>query len=754
MCVWLYPKHLGLNEFKGLNVSLDQPTPLDVSLRGGLGVLDVSAAARIVATTPFGPTLAVSLQAGLKTVRLDAAAHFWMSVHQVVLQRTHYLADLANATSCPVIQNLLVKGVSLTMEDLILRLALDPQGTTLSSDLIALINNLSSFFLTAFPSKQIAKLASGVVATAGPEVLQKKVQPLIDRAEEIVRTCNTVHGGGGSTSAVGRASSSLERASPPLEGDFRGFRDLFAPDMMVLYISVSVAFVLTILFIGVAHIKTKKEENTRMLLLGLAVGSLLFSVAFLVVAAASNLAWAWVTVRNAPSGSSLSTPVLVKLTYVLMVTESWQAGEYVNAISTVAFGLVVPIIAILALVIVGAYVVAAANPGGKPLQLAVTCGLAAKFPMFMPVLMVITKVLFNMSIVLLGGTELVIHFYWSAGFYLFLGAALLGCLGSALMAMFVSHRVGPVPGSAVSVYPASRTFKIPPLVQFIIYASCVAGFGLVVYALFRPAVRFDMTGVAAQIVHIVSPSGTSVTTREFSVFDFISLIATGAPPGWSKVGLVAVSVILGATALGFVLLLPVLLIIGTAFVPTRHKIYFHIMACCRLLIATDLWGILLLGAAMQFQKQTDRQFATSLAPVAALLEQFPGLFGTTVPLRLSLTALPTVWLLIGGAVLILALSVVIMSLWLYDSSREKPSIGYRAALCLHLIRRLPPNDVKEHSEHWQEMSSENLFARQEGEGMKQPLLSNSQRMSLLTPTVSKRSPRGGKKKNQPVVRVE
>lgn len=741
-CVWVTPNHVGIPAFEGLRFNMVVPTPQDVSIQSGLSNFHVTANVGITFTTPFGPTLALQILGSVKAANPHLDAHVWASVHQVLLQKTRYFGDLNNETKCPILQAILAKGIVFGLDDFALGLSLDPQGTTLSDDMITLINNLSEFALTALPPNRIAAVLSASLGQSGRDSLQEALQAFMTRAESVRRSCDV---------RVERAVAA--RATPsagpphPTESDFRGFWQLFNPNFTALIGGLCGAFVMTV---GLTLFEFRQKASRKNTLLAFANATLLFSVAFFVIGALSNIAWVWAVVRNSPSSTSLSTNLLTLVSYIDFIKSSWRCGGYSSAITLIAGGLVVPALSSIGLCIVGLYAIYVPKPSPKAFKFAVALDFSGKFSLLVPVAMICSKVSYNLAIPLLGSSDVGLHFYFSFGFYSFVLAGLLQVTGGSLMVAFVKHRVGILPGSATSPHPVRHSFRIPILVQILMFLGLLGGLACVCYAMFRPVLLYRITGVASQLLDLLSPA--VVTVREFTFLEMLSQIAGGTPPGWATGGMWALAIVVGAMAIGFVLLLPFLLFFAFFVVPSQKGWFWTLMLTCRALVATELWAVIMLGLTGDQSKLQACMMGGDTASLEALLRQFPGVFGGVTQI-FGIQAFPLLglWLLIIGAFTLLFLSIIIVSLWMFDATQERPSILYRAALCLRLIRRTPSADEN----HWIEMSgtkSEN-FAPQPGE-MNQPLLSESQRiasltesqrMALLTPTVSKRNRSRGPK---------
>jgi len=300
----------------------------------------------------------------------------------------------------------------------------------------------------------------------------------------------------------------------------------------------------------------------------------------------------------------------------------------------------------------------------------------------------LAKTAFDMGIPLLASSQLDIYFYLSAAFYIFFLAGLLCIAGSQLMVLFIKRRVGVIPGSATNQEPVRKSFDMPALTQILLVGFLALSLVFVIVGLFTPSVRFTLQGAAATVLSLASPAAP--LSRDYSLAGVIGQLPMGVPPGWATIGLWIVTVILGALVLGFVLVLPLLLVLGILVFPSSSKVFFHSMLLCRTLVAAELFAIVLAGCFLDLQKLGDYLLAPQLGVLTSLLKQFPALFGTTQGLSIAVSPLTGFWFLfVGSLFLLLPLSVIGISLWMYDATAEQPNLVYRTALKLGLLRQTP-----------------------------------------------------------------
>jgi hypothetical protein len=172
------------------------------------------------------------------------------------------------------------------------------------------------------------------IATTGRDLLNTRLKAQLVRAGQAVATCNA---------GQGNRAAALGNPQQPTENDFAGFWTYFQPNMVALAIALPLAVVATLGLTVAEFFLTKGDENRLTVLFGVACGACMFAVALLVIGAASPAAWVWGTVRNSPSSSALSTPVLLQLSYVSLLVDSAHAGALslqINVIGLSIFGLV------------------------------------------------------------------------------------------------------------------------------------------------------------------------------------------------------------------------------------------------------------------------------------------------------------------------------------------------------------------------------------------------------------------------------
>ncbi len=611
-CAWLNVTRVQVSSFDDLRLAMWTEGELGVAGNASLRRFNASVDATLVLTSSAGQDIAFALRASVFATRPAMEARGWAAVSEAALRETLFLAQVSG--SC-LVRNATVRGVHLSFEEGLVEVSLDGGSSTLQSQVLELLDNVNLFFVQSY----------------GPSV------PLL--VAQLVASLSD-----------GLSFAPNSTCVAELVQDPYSYLALFPVDAMGLGVALGVALVCWLVF--AAFILWKRKRDVALPVA--AVFFLLGSIATYAVGAASIQAWVWLSLRSGDS-TFVSTPTLAVLSFASLVSDSWNAGAYVNAIGLALLGLAVPVlraVATLVLLLMSLY-------GRRHHRAAMALEALAKLGGFVSTDGAVAKVAFSI-VVALPLLEVHVYLYPAAGFYMFLAANVSGFIGAELALWSLRRRMTwDETTSRGSSMPSALGWSRGLLAAVVV--AVVVGCALTVAGLALPSIRFVMGGAVAEVVALADPGSASLV-REYSVFGLAASLPRDVLDNWGSVGIYTGTFFLCLLGIAMPLAAPVALLVAL-FARVRSKAVLGAVEVTRAFNGTENWLLVLVASFLSIELLGTFIVGPSCAPIDALLQRYPSVLPDAAGKCLTMTAAPAagLYVLLAGALLITAATVVVAS---------------------------------------------------------------------------------------------
>ena len=604
-CGWLEVMRVRVATFEQLQLELWPEGELGLAGNASLLRFNATVEATLVLSPAAGPDIVLALSVSVAARRPAMQSKAWAELSAAVLRDTRFLSELSAAC---LLHNASMRGVHLLFEEGLVTVALDGPASNLQTEVIELFDNLNLFFVQTYGPAMPFLLAQAVAA--GSERL----------------------------SLAFNASCRTELVADPYDYDA-----LFPANAPALGAALGAALCTWLLLAALA-VWMRHQGGTRALLAVAAGFFLAGCVACYAAAAASNQAWVWLSLRG--EDTFVSSPTLALLSFSSLVSDSWNAGAYINAVGLVVLGLVVPVVR--ALLLLGLLV--SALIGRPPLRRA---GMAlealGKLGAFVLTEGAAAKVAFTLAIAF-PAMQVHVYLYPAAGFYLFLGGNLSGLIGGELALAYLRSGLPFDGGPAAAKWGSGLGWSRG--LWWAAAGTVAAGAALTVAGLALPSLRFVMGGAVAEIVVLANGADPNLV-RELSVLQLVAALPQNVLDDWGLQGVYIGTFFMALLGVAIPLTAP--LVLGAVLVARgRSRLLLALLEGSRALNGTENWLLVMVASFLSIELLGTFIVGPACRPIDALLSRFPQVLPEAGGRCLSMTAEPAMgfYLLLCGAVLI------------------------------------------------------------------------------------------------------